>query len=293
MRPLMLAREAQLDTCGVPNNALVKNASVTAELPQNAVDPGPTEVRQHQVLRLRWSSDPAGPEQESTIRLDWLRQHCTSSTARDLRKRFGAATDGVTCQPDRVLWGEDVFAARNNPPCLEHDDIMDGDQPQPTSGIACLVGFLRTHGIALVRGVPTDMAGTEALARKIGHPRSTLYGPDMWATSADADAGEEAFQDSAYSKESLRSHTDCTYLADPPGLQVSVAPATSCLVVVLRYTLGCHWRIVIVLLWGLICKRSISEGNGCLRSCYSKMVTCIEAWNSFPSMTSTQRQSIV
>lgn len=259
---ILFVRETQLDTYKVQNNALVKNALVMAELPRNAVDPETTSIRQHQVLRLRWSSDPAGPEHESTIRLDWLRQHCTSSTARDLRKRFGAATDGVTCQPDRVLWGEDVFAAGNNPPCLEYDEIMGGDQQQPTSGVACLVGFLRTHGIALVRGVPTDMAGTEALARKIGHPRSTLYGPGMWATSAEADAGEEAFQDSAYSKDSLQSHTDCTYLADPPGLQV----IRSSLVVFLRYTLWClRRRIVMVLLMGLICKRSIFKGKGFLR----------------------------
>lgn len=230
---MMFVRETQLDTYEVQNDVLVKNASVTAELPQNAVDPEATGIRQHQVLRLRWTSDLASPEHESTIRLDWLRKHCTSSTARDLRKRFGAATDGVACQPDRVLWGEDVFAAGSNPPCLEYEEIMGGDQSQPTSGVACLVGFLRTHGIALVRGVPTDMAGTEALACKIGHPRSTLYGPGMWATSVEADTREEAFQDSAYSKDSLQSHTDCTYLADPPGLQVT----RSRLVVVLRYTL--------------------------------------------------------
>ena len=83
--------------------------------------------------------------------------------------------------------------------------------------------FVRSHGIALVRGVPTTEAGTEALALKVGgHLRSTLYGPGMWATSAEAAAGEEGFRDSAYSSDALALHTDCGYLADPPGIQVCV-----------------------------------------------------------------------
>ncbi|CAN0578342.1 unnamed protein product, partial [Ectocarpus sp. 12 AP-2014] len=81
--------------------------------------------------------------------------------------------------------------------------------------------LIRSHGVALVRGVPTDEKGTEALALRVGgHLRSTLYGPGMWATSAEASAGEEGFRDSAYSNDGLALHTDCGYLADPPGIQV-------------------------------------------------------------------------
>ncbi|CAM9285762.1 unnamed protein product [Hapterophycus canaliculatus] len=86
---------------------------------------------------------------------------------------------------------------------------------------ARLVGLLQSRGIALVRGVPTTEEGTRALALKVGGSlRSTLYGPGMWATSAEASAGEEAFRDSAYSNDALALHTDCGYLADPPGVQV-------------------------------------------------------------------------
>lgn len=91
-----------------------------------------------------------------------------------------------------------------------------------SQGVAHFLRLMWSHGIALVRGVPTTESGTEAFALKVGgHLRSTLYGPGMWATSAEAEAGEVGFHDSAYSSDALALHTDCGYLADPPGLQVS------------------------------------------------------------------------
>jgi trimethyllysine dioxygenase len=57
----------------------------------------------------------------------------------------------------------------------------------------------------------------EALARRIGVVRHTLYG-GMWATSAEG--GEQAHNDTAYTNHALNLHTDCTYMVDPPGLQV-------------------------------------------------------------------------
>lgn len=119
---------------------------------------------------------------------------------------------------------------------MSYDDVMaDGalDEPEEAAAAAGsappsvpgasgrLVDLIRSRGVALVRGVPTDEEGTKALALKVGgHLRSTLYGPGMWATSAEASAGEEGFRDSAYSNDGLGLHTDCGYLADPPGIQV-------------------------------------------------------------------------
>lgn len=111
---------------------------------------------------------------------------------------------------------------------MEYGQIVESDEQHPSEsssftskeGVARLTDLIRSHGIALVRGVPTNEAGTKALALKIGHLRSTLYGPGMWATSVEKEAGEEGFLDSAYSNDALASHTDCAYLVDPPGLQV-------------------------------------------------------------------------
>lgn len=219
----------------MPNDTRVKHASVET-LPPSAADAnsGASEPPR-QVLLLRWSSEANEAEhEECTVPIGWLREHCSSETARSLRQRFGTSIDGANHRPTPVLWGAGVFspAADNNPPIVEYDAVMEDRQGSPPSAspsssaptaASHLVGLIRSHGIALVRGVPTDEAGTQALALKVGgHVRSTLYGPDMWATSAEADDGEEGFRDSAYSSDALALHTDCSYLRDPPGLQVRI-----------------------------------------------------------------------
>lgn len=183
-----------------------------------------------QVLQIRWSVHASAIDEHDqhqfAVASDWLRKHCTSPTARYLRQRDGTAIDGVSCRPSPVLWNANVFtpSSDRSPPCMDYRDVVAGkEQGSASQGAAHLVSLIRSHGIALVRGVPTDEAGTKALALKVGgHLQSTLYGPGMWATSADTEAGEDGFRDGAYSSDALDSHTDCAYLTDPPGLQVRV-----------------------------------------------------------------------
>ncbi|CAN0483617.1 unnamed protein product, partial [Phaeothamnion confervicola] len=54
-------------------------------------------------------------------------------------------------------------------------------------------------------------------AERLGFVRHTLYG-GLWATSAEG--GEVQYNDTAYTNLALASHTDGTYLIDPPGLQL-------------------------------------------------------------------------
>ncbi|CAM9264368.1 unnamed protein product [Pylaiella littoralis] len=255
-------KQRQVDTYAVPNDIRVREVSVTTKSTAAAAaatgDDHSTDDQPGQVLRLSWSGSGSSSG-SGTIPVAWLRQHCTSPSARDLRQRYGAATDGASCRPCSVLWGADVFslsrpsssdnnalrddaaaAADPTTACIMHyDEVMKEEEedghvkthqnppsPSPPSSARGgsarhLVDLIRSRGIALVRGVPTTEEGTEALALKLGgHLRSTLYGPGMWATSAEASAGEEAFRDSAYSSDALALHTDCGYLADPPGIQV-------------------------------------------------------------------------
>lgn len=239
----------QVDTYAVPNDLQVRDASVvTTSAPATSASstqppPAGTGNRPHQALQLSWNTSVAGSNgratganepSTSTIPISWLRQHCTSPTARDLRRRYGGPADSATHRPRPVTWGADVFSSGAAAVCLHHNEIVEDEAHQQqqqqsasrgagTGGARRLVDLVRSHGIALVRGVPTTEAGTEALALKVGgHLRSTLYGPGMWATSAEASAGEEGFRDSAYSSDALALHTDCGYLADPPGIQVRV-----------------------------------------------------------------------
>eukprot|EP00752_Nemacystus_decipiens_P009969 g8891.t1 len=248
--------QREVDTYAVPNDLKVRHASVVTTTPPKApsatTHPPPTtgtDTRPHQALKLSWSTRaPDSDVQESreteresstsTVPLDWLRRHCTSPAARDLRRRYGGPADGASNRPPPVLWGADVFSSSGTKGVtyLHYDEIVEDEAHQQQQhhqqgsfrppaagrgGARRLVDTVRSHGIALVRGVPTTEAGTEALALKVGgHLRSTLYGPGMWATSAEASAGEDGFRDSAYSSDALALHTDCGYLADPPGIQV-------------------------------------------------------------------------
>lgn len=249
-----------MDTYAVPNDLQVRHASVvttTPTAPPSTTQPPPPtgpDSRPHQALKLSWgtrttdqdSTQGEGEPSTSTIPLDWLRRHCTSPAARDLRRRHGGPADAASSRPRPVLWGADVFSCSSSgttaaaaAACLHYDEVVENEtqqqrqrqqaSPPPAAGGGSgggggarrLVDVVRSHGIALVRGVPTTEAGTEALALRVGgHLRSTLYGPGMWATSAEASAGEEGFRDSAYSSDALALHTDCGYLADPPGIQV-------------------------------------------------------------------------
>lgn len=252
----------------MPNDIRVRQAAVVTTTTSPPTDaPAAADAdhsvdnehdRPQQVLRISWDGDAAASENRSaernessasTIPIAWLREHCTSATARDLRQRYGRAADGARCRPRPVLWGADVFSRRRQDTrsaddapesameCLHYAEIVRSEAPDEASpsspsststtsaaarpGARRLVDLLRSRGIALVRGVPTTEEGTRALALKVGASlRSTLYGPGMWATSAEASAGEETFRDSAYSSGALALHTDCGYLADPPGVQV-------------------------------------------------------------------------
>jgi trimethyllysine dioxygenase len=192
-------QQRQIDTYSIPRSSnLVKSATLTDS---------------H--LKVQWHSKATSAAAEpSVFPLTWLREHCTSDLARALRTEHAAGGSSLL----RTLWGSDLFSASSSsngtPPTLHYDEVLGSQQ-----GLTALMQLLHVYGIALVTGCPTTMEGTEALAKSIGVVRHTLYG-GMWATSAEG--GEQAHNDTAYTNHALGSHTDCTYMIDPPGLQVSL-----------------------------------------------------------------------
>lgn len=87
-----------------------------------------------------------------------------------------------------------------------------------------LRGVLKSHGIALVRGVPTDSAATEALGLKLaGYIMGTMLGKTVWGISTEAVDSGALVNDSAYTTGGLPLHTDHSFVSEPPGLQVRQA----------------------------------------------------------------------
>jgi trimethyllysine dioxygenase len=151
----------------------------------------------------------APPPAVATYTADWLRQHCNSPSSRKLRlikeEEFAARH-----------WGSDVFSAEEVN--FTYSDVL--DKAGRRGGLARLLGTLARYGIALVSGCPPSLEGARALSSSIGLPRRSLYGDGMWSTSSAPEDGEGAVGDSAYSNDALALHTDCAYLANPPGLQI-------------------------------------------------------------------------
>jgi trimethyllysine dioxygenase len=77
-----------------------------------------------------------------------------------------------------------------------------------------LAALART-GVCILSGMPMTLQGTERVLRQVvGPPRETFYG-GMWDTAPKLGN----VNDTAYTNLALDPHTDCTYLADTPGLQ--------------------------------------------------------------------------
>ncbi|CAM9165186.1 unnamed protein product [Discosporangium mesarthrocarpum] len=192
--------QRQLDTSSIEDGLLVDRTEVQAD-----------------IIRVHWKD---GLQHDglkdhvpvSSFPVPWLREHCTSTTARALRSQYEA--HGGATKP--IFWGADIFTG-SDAPVVEYNDVMREASSSSENPMTKLIQLLKRFGLAVVKGTPPTMEGTEAFAKKFGFVRHTLYG-GMWATSAEGD--EEGYNDTAYSNVALASHTDCTYFLDPPGLQI-------------------------------------------------------------------------
>lgn len=96
--------------------------------------------------------------------------------------------------------------------------ITKGDVAQVLNEDDALAAWVRdidTYGFGLLGGFRGGHPETTALASRIGHPASTIFGP-TWDLASDVDAHD----DTAYTQTFLAPHTDGTYMHHAPGLQM-------------------------------------------------------------------------
>lgn len=108
---------------------------------------------------------------------------------------------------DRVLWNAEII--HEHWPTVDHEAVMTSDE-----GLAEWLDQIATYGFCIVQGTPTTIEATEALLRRIGYVRETIFGA-MWDFQADLSKA-----DTAYTNLELLPHTDGTYSHDAPGLQM-------------------------------------------------------------------------
>jgi len=106
----------------------------------------------------------------------------------------------------KILWGHDFDLSSVS---VGFYDFVNSDKTLERA-----LCFLEEYGLLYIQDADTNMTGTKAVADRIGRVRETLYGR-MWDT-----APKDVPNDTAYTNVGLPLHTDCTYMRDPPGLQM-------------------------------------------------------------------------
>jgi trimethyllysine dioxygenase len=144
---------------------------------------------------------------DAGVQIDWLSDDLPSVLPIDFLERFrrpAAPSSGV--DEPRLLWDA---ASVQPPPTVPYDDVMSTDE-----GVATWLRKVATYGFAIATGTPATAEATEALARRVGYVRETIFG-GFWEFTADLSKA-----DTAYTNLELRPHTDGTYSHDAPGLQM-------------------------------------------------------------------------
>jgi trimethyllysine dioxygenase len=118
-----------------------------------------------------------------------------------------ARHEGRPPAPRRRLWDRDSMG--KDFPSVSLAEVMGSD-----AGLLHWLSLVEEFGFALVLGGEASMTGTEALVKRVGYVRETIFG-GMWEFSANL-----AFKDTAYTSVAIGPHTDGTYSNDSPGLQM-------------------------------------------------------------------------
>ncbi len=107
----------------------------------------------------------------------------------------------------RVLW--DRATITDQWPTVDHDRVLSSDD-----GVREWLDLVHRYGFCIVAGTPPTPAATKALIERVGYVRETIFG-GFWEFEPDLSR-----DDTAYTSDALRAHTDGTYSHDAPGLQI-------------------------------------------------------------------------
>jgi trimethyllysine dioxygenase len=142
----------------------------------------------------------------STLKIVWRHDDSISVFPAEFLRNI-ACDAGRPPAPHRTLWDRDTIGG--NLPSVIHEEVMGSD-----AGLLRWLSLVEEFGFALTTGAEASMAGTEALVKRVGYVRETIFG-GMWEFSANM-----AFKDTAYTSVAIGPHTDGTYSNDSPGLQM-------------------------------------------------------------------------
>lgn len=169
-------RQRRIDVLGA-----APSPAVDVQLGQIEVDGAPTTA-----LHLRWPDDP----------------HVTWIATSTIERLISPGIDGLATawrRPDEVTFAD-----------LDAGAVLRDDE-----ALREWLRDLAMWGVGRLRGFDGSHEQADALARRIGYARSTIFGA-LWDLASDIDSHD----DTAYTQSFLAPHTDGTYSHDAPGLQM-------------------------------------------------------------------------
>lgn len=113
----------------------------------------------------------------------------------------------IAIPAERFLW--DAETIRDEWPTVDHAAVIESDE-----GVGEWMRKVATYGFCMVVGTPPTIEATEALVRRVGYVRETIFG-GFWDFQANLSKA-----DTAYTNLELLPHTDGTYSHDAPGVQL-------------------------------------------------------------------------
>jgi alpha-ketoglutarate-dependent taurine dioxygenase len=215
------------------------------------------------VLELEMNTDDGSSQHSLQFSVPWLRENCYSAGARSERAAAAASSSSSSSSSSWDPRGLSAMAVANGDACAHGVDVSDAGGLIPSTHFDALAldplrlrRQLHTYGIAfitdpgtkslrlghdgnLMNGAddavhdPTADSRHKQLVERtvrsyLGFPRETIWGT-TWDTAVvePGDKDDDRVRDTAYTNVALRNHVDCTYLRDPPQLQVFLCSAES------------------------------------------------------------------
>ena len=142
-------------------------------------------------LNIKWSEN----KHESEFKLKWLRDHCYT----EINK--------IKYKSPYIFWDGNL-KKKFSKIQLDHDKIISDDKL-----LKKWLSLLHTYGFAIVKNSPTKKRSGFKILKRISHHRETFFGTPFEVINIAKP------NNTAYTAQALRNHTDLPYFEYAPGYQ--------------------------------------------------------------------------
>lgn len=198
---IWLRDNCKCDACVHPETS---QKIVDSPMLDTTIKPRTLEVTADGDLLIDWPAVAGAWEHRSIYGAAWLHKH-GQCFARDA---FDVNEEHVHVRPPLELWDRTAIWKRF--PDVSYHELMQSDE-----GLFRWLDMLHKHGIAIIRGVPTNSNEIINVVKRFAYVKETSYG-----ITFDVISEPDPNAHLAYTGRRLELHTDMNYREKSPGLQL-------------------------------------------------------------------------